>query len=309
MFEVEQIWWLAFVVIVTSLLVLDLGVFNRKAHVVKFKEAVIWTGIWISSAVLFNLGVWVFLGFEAALQFSAAYVIEKSLSIDNLFVFLLIFSHFKIPPIYQHRVLFWGILSAIVLRGIMIYFGLVLIVKFSWITYVFGVIVLLSALRLFLHKNKKSEEENIFLGKLFTRKYNSASSEIGSFFVRRNGKLYATKLLWVLFTIELTDLVFAVDSIPAVLAVSQDAFIVYSSNVFAVLGLRSMYFALSGSYQKFYYLKHGLFLILGFVGIKMILSGLFHIPILVSLIVVISIVVLAVLISFIFPHTDFSDKI
>jgi tellurite resistance protein TerC len=312
-----MIWlWVGFNLFVLAMLALDLGVFHRKAHAVSFKEAAIWSAVWISLAMVFNLGVYLFWDVlapastysngDAALAFFTGYLIEKSLSVDNIFVFVLIFTYFSVPAQYQHRVLFWGILGALVMRAILIVVGAALIKEFHWIIWIFGAFLIFTGVKMAFHKNEEVHPENNPLIRLFRRIMPVTPTYEGSkFFVRHAGKLMATPLFLVLLMVESTDLVFAVDSIPAIFAVSQDPFIVYTSNVFAILGLRSLYFLLAGVMDKFHYLKLGLAVVLTFVGVKMLtpdasalLTGVsYKIPTAVSLGVVASILAIAVVAS------------
>jgi tellurite resistance protein TerC len=280
------IWmWVGFNLFVLALLALDLGVFHRKAHAVTVKEATIWSAVWISLAMLFNLGIYLFwnnispaspyANGDAALAFFTGYLIEKSLSVDNIFVFVLIFSYFRVPAKYQHRVLFWGILGALVMRGILILVGAALIEEFHWIIWIFGAFLIFTGVRMAFHKNEELHPEDNPLVRLIRRFMPVTESYEGArFFVRDAGKLLATPLFLVLLIVESTDLIFALDSIPAIFAVTQDPFIVYTSNVFAILGLRSLYFLLAGVMDKFYYLKLGLAVVLTFVGVKMLMPDL-----------------------------------
>ena len=281
-----SIWmWVGFNVFVLALLALDLGVFHRKAHAVSVREATIWSVIWISLSMLFNLGIYFFWHVaaptspysngDAALAFFTGYLIEKSLSVDNIFVFVLIFSYFSVPAKYQHRVLFWGILGALVMRAALILIGAALIKEFHWVIWIFGAFLIFTGIRMAFHKDEELHPEDNPLVKLLKRFVPMAPDYRGaSFFVREAGKLMATPLLLVLLIVESTDLVFAVDSIPAIFAVTTDPFIVYTSNVFAILGLRSLYFLLAGVMHKFHYLKLGLSAVLTFVGVKMLLPDL-----------------------------------
>lgn len=301
-----MIWlWIGFNVFVVLMLALDLGVFHRKAHVVSIKEATIWSVVWIALALLFNLGIYLFWdqlapnsaysNSQAALAFFTGYLIEKSLSVDNIFVFVLIFTFFTVPPIYQHRVLFWGILGALLMRGALIAVGAALLKEFHWVIYVFGAFLIFTGIRMALHRNEKMHPEQNPLVKLLRKIMPVTENYEGDhFFVRRAGKLMATPLFLVLVLVESTDLIFAVDSIPAIFAVTQEAFIVYTSNVFAILGLRSLYFLLSGVVDKFYYLKLGLSVVLVFVGIKMTIVDLYKIPVGVSLGVIFSILAMSI---------------
>jgi len=297
----HSIWeWVLFNGFVLAMLALDLGVFNRKAHVISFKEAVTWSVVWIAIAVAFGLGVGVIFNHTLAMEFFAGYTLEKALSVDNIFVILLIFTSFKVPSMYQHRVLFWGIIGALVMRGLFIWGGISLIQTFHWIIYVFGAFLVFTALKMAIVNEKEQDVHDSKVLALLRRVIPVSPDYHGqSFFVRLNGTLTATPLFAVLLLVESTDLIFAVDSIPAILAVSRDPFIVYTSNVFAILGLRSLYFALAGFVDRFYYLKYALSIILGFVGVKMIVSGVYKVPISWSLGFIFSVLVLSVVASFI----------
>ncbi len=270
----DTIWlWVGFNLFVLAMLALDLGVFHRKAHVVSFREAMGWTVAWVTLAALFNIGIWHFAGAEKALEFTTGYVIEYSLSVDNIFVFALLFSYFAVPAAYQHRVLFWGILGALVLRALMIVAGTVLITKFAWIIYVFGAFLILTGIKMIVKREEEIHPERNPVVKWFKKLMPVTSDYRGDkFFVRENGVRMATPLFVVLLLVEISDIIFAVDSIPAIFAVTKDPFIVYTSNVFAILGLRSLYFALAGVLDKFHYLKIGLGIVLTFVGVKMLLG-------------------------------------
>ena len=270
----DTLWlWVGFNVFVLAMLALDLGVFHRKAHVVSFRESIAWTVVWITLAMIFNLGVGHFLGDEKGLEFFTGYVIEKSLSVDNVFVIALLFSYFAVPAIYQHKVLFWGILGALIMRAAMIAAGSKLITEFGWVIYIFGAFLILTGIKMIVKNETEIHPEKNPLVRLFKRFMPVTNEFRGDrFFVRENGVLFATPLFVVLLIVEFTDLIFAVDSIPAIFAVTTDPFIVYTSNVFAILGLRSLYFALSGVMDKFHYLKIGLGVILTFVGVKMLLA-------------------------------------
>jgi len=295
----ESIWmWIGFNVFVLAMLALDLGVFHRKAHAVSVKEATIWSVFWITLALAFNVGVYFWRGSETAFEFLAGYLIEKSLSVDNIFVFVLIFTAFSVPATSQHRVLFWGILGALVMRGALILIGAILLKQFHWIIYLFGAFLIFTGVKMAVHRNEEAHPEKNPLINLLRRFIPLTHHYDGDkFFVRHAGKLLATPLLLVLFVVESTDLVFAVDSIPAIFAVTQDPFIVYTSNVFAILGLRSLYFVFASVVNKFYYLKLGLSAILAFVGVKMVLVDVYKIPITVSLSVIALILVIAMVAS------------
>lgn len=295
--------WIGFNVFVLAMLALDLGVFHRKAHEVKVKEALIWSAVWIALALLFNLGVYFWRGPEVALEFFTGYLIEKSLSVDNIFVFILIFSYFSVPALYQHKVLFWGILGALLMRAILIAVGATLIAKFHWIIYVFGGFLIITGIKMAVQKSTGIHPEKNPLVRLFKRFMPVTNDYRGEkFFIRENGRRFATPLFLVLLMVEFTDLVFAVDSIPAIFAITKDPFIVYTSNVFAILGLRSLYFALAGVMGYFHYLKIGLAVVLVFVGTKMMLVDVYKIPIALSLSVVGGILLLSVLASLIWPR-------
>ncbi len=276
--------WIAFNIFVLAMLALDLGVFHRKAHVVKIKEALGWTALWITLALLFNLGVYFWHGSGPALEFLTGYLIEKALSVDNIFVFLLIFSYFDVPLLYQHKVLFWGILGALIMRAVFIAVGITLIQKVHWIIYLFGGFLILTGVKIALENKKEVRPERNPALRIFKRLVPvSDHYENGKFFTSREGRTLATPLLVVLLIVETTDIVFAVDSIPAILAITLDPFIVYTSNVFAILGLRALYFALAGMMQLFQHLHYGLAAVLVFVGTKMLLSSFWKIPIGVAL--------------------------
>lgn len=300
---VNEFVWIGFLVFVMLMLILDLGVFHRNSHEVKVKEALIWSGVWISLALLFNYGLYLYMGKEKALEFLAGYLIEKSLSVDNLFVFIMLFSYFNVSPKYQHKVLFWGIIGALVLRAIFIFAGVALISKFHWIIYLFGVFLLFTGAKMLFHDDKEVEPDKNPLVRLFKRFFPVTDSMSGGrFFVKINAKRFATPLFIVLLIVEFTDLIFAVDSIPAILAVSNDTFIIFTSNVFAILGLRSLYFALAGITKYFHYLKYGLSVILIFIGVKMLIVDLYKIPIVYSLLTIVGILAVSVLLSVVFPQ-------
>jgi tellurite resistance protein TerC len=279
--------WGGFSVFVIGMLSLDLGVFHRKAHSVSVREALIWTAVWIALAMVFNLFVYHYFEKEKALEFFTAYLVEKSLSIDNIFVIIMIFAYFKVPEAYQHKVLFWGIFGALVMRVIFIFAGVELIHKFHWLIYIFGGFLVITGIRMVSGEDKPMEPEKNPLVRMVKKLIPVTTSFEGdNFFVRKDDKLWATPLFIVVVLIEATDLIFAVDSIPAIIAISDDAFIVYTSNVFAILGLRSLYFALAGIEKYFQYLKYGLAVILVFVGIKMCIMDFYKIPVEISLVVI-----------------------
>ena len=270
----DTLWlWGGFTLFVLAMLALDLGVFNRKAHAVSFKEALTWTGVWVALAMIFNAGVWHFAGPQKALEFFTGYLIEYSLSVDNVFIFALIFSYFAVPPQWQHKVLFWGILGALVMRVIMIFAGVALISRFGWILYIFGAFLIFTGLKMIFSKAEEVHPEHNPIVRWF-RKLVPVSSghHDDKLVVRVNGRLMATPLMVVLVCVEVTDVIFAVDSIPAIFAVTLDPFIIYTSNVFAIMGLRSLYFVLGGMMGMFHYLKLGLGCVLTFIGVKMLLG-------------------------------------
>jgi len=303
------IWlWVGFNLFVLAMLALDLGVFHRKSHVVSAKEALIWSVVWISLSLVFNAVIYYFWDVmmpgsdysnrDAALAFLTGYLIEKSLSVDNIFVFILIFSFFAVPAVYQHRVLFWGILGALVMRGILIAVGATLIKEFHWIIYIFGAFLIFTGIRMARHQDEEVHPDKNPVVKFFRRLMPVTETfEEDKFFIRRNGKLLATPLFLILLIVESTDLVFAVDSIPAIFAVTQDPFIVYTSNVFAILGLRALYFLLADVMDKFQYLKLGLSAVLTFVGIKMVIVDFYKIPMVVSLGIIAGILTVSILAS------------
>ena len=294
-----NIWlWIGFNVFVLAMLALDLGVFHRKAHTVSITEASIWSIVWITLALTFNAGLYFFSGPEPALQFFTGYLIEKSLSVDNIFVFVLLFTYFAVPAAYQHRVLFWGILGALLMRGIMIVLGAILLDMFHWIIYLFGAFLIVTGVRMAFHQEAEVHPERNPLLKLVrlilpvTHDY-----EHDRFVVRRAGQVLVTPLLLVLLVVETTDVIFALDSIPAIFAVTQNPFLVYTSNVFAILGLRSLYFVFANAMGRFSYLKLGLAVVLSFVGVKMVLADIFHIPTALSLGVIAVVLTVAIVTS------------
>ena len=290
--------WAAFTGLVLTMLALDLGVFHRTAHEVGMREAAVWSVVWVALALAFNGWLTTSFGAQRGMEFLTGYLIEKALAVDNIFVFLIIFASFKVPAAYQHRVLFWGILGALVMRALFIFAGAALLMRFHWVIYVFGAFLLLTGLKLLWQRDSEPHPERNPLFRLFTRLVPSVPEYHGSrFTVRQHGKWFATPLLLVLVLIEFTDLVFAVDSIPAIFAVTRDPFIVYTSNIFAILGLRAMFFLLAGVMDRFAYLKVGLSFVLMFVGTKMVLMDVYKIPIGVSLATIAAILAASVLFS------------
>ncbi len=300
--------WIGFLAFVLAMLVLDLGVFQRKAHAISVREALIWTGVWIALALLFNLGVYHWFGAEHALEFLSGYVIEKALSVDNIFVFIVVFSVFAVPAKFQPRVLMWGILGALVLRAVFIVLGAALLHRFHWVSYFFGAFLVFTGAKLLFQREGEVHPERNPLFRLFRRLVRSVGDyREGHFVVVENGKRYATPLLLVLVAIETTDIVFAVDSIPAIFAITTDPFIVFTSNIFAILGLRALYFALAGMMGRFHYLKIGLSIVLAFVGAKMLIAGVYKVPIVVSLLIIASVLVVSVVASLFRPPAKPTD--
>lgn len=297
--QVSIYFWIGFHIFIFLMLALDLGIFNKKAHKVPVKEALIWSSVWISLALLFNGFILFEFGKIKALEFLTGYVVEYSLSVDNIFVFILIFSYFGVKDEYQHKILFWGIIGALVMRGIFIFAGVALINRFHWIVIIFGGFLVFTGIKMMLQKTTQVDPGKNPLIRIF-RKFIPVTDEThgGKLIMRINNRTYATPLFLVLLVVESSDLIFAVDSIPAILAISKETFIVYTSNIFAILGLRSLYFAVAGLMQYFRYLKIGLSIILTFVGLKM-LASFFHyeIPILLSLSIIISILLLSIIAS------------
>ena len=300
-----SIWfWVAFIAFVLGMLALDLGVFHRKAHVIHPKEAAIWTGVWVTLAMLFAAGLAVFQSPHVALTFITGYVIEESLSVDNIFVIVMIFSYFRVPEKYQHRVLFWGIIGALLMRGLFIGLGALLLARFHWIIYIFGAMLVITGIRMAFKQDEEFDGESNAVVRTarralpFTQRYDGHH-----FFTVENGRRLATPLLLVLVLVEFTDLIFAVDSIPAIFAVTSDPFLVFTSNIFAVLGLRSLYFLLANVVYKFHFLKYGLSVILTFVGAKMLLESFFKLPILLSLAVIVGVLAVSIVLSLVFPQS------
>ena len=295
-------WWIFFAFFILAMLALDLGVFNRKSHVIKMKEAMLWTLFWVTLALLFGTGIYFFYGHGKAMEFLAGYLIEYSLSIDNLFVFMLIFRFFNVPRAYEHKALFWGILMALATRAVFIFAGVALINTFSWVMYIFGAFLIFTGIKMALNKQTEVHPDKNIAIKLLRYVIPVTSRFSGArFFVVKRGVRHATPMLAVLLALETTDILFAIDSIPAVLAISKDPFIIYTSNVFAILGLRSLFFAISGLMKLFHLLHYGLAAILTFVGIKMLIEDFFHVPVTISLLVIASILVMSIVSSLIWP--------
>lgn len=299
-----SIWfWVGFIAFVLAMLALDLGVFNRTPHVVTTREALTWTTVWVGLALVFAGGLAIFADHQAALTFLTGYVIEESLSVDNIFVIVLIFQYFAVPAQYQHRVLFWGILGALIMRGLFIGLGAALLARFEWIIYIFGALLVVTGIRMAVKQDEEFDGEQNVVVK-FVRRFLpvTAGYQGKHFFTLENGKRHATPLFLVLVLVETTDLIFAIDSIPAIFGITRDPFLVFTSNIFAVMGLRSLFFLLANVVTKFHLLKYGLAVILTFVGSKMILEVWMHIPILVSLGVVIGVLAASIAASLVWPE-------
>jgi tellurite resistance protein TerC len=303
--------WIGFALFILAMLALDLGVFHRKAHAVSFKEALGWTAIWVSLALLFGAGVWHIAGPEKALEFYTGWLIEYSLSVDNVFVFALIFSYFAVPPAWQHKVLFWGILGALIMRLAMIAAGAALIGRFNWMLYLFGAFLIFTGIKMAFRQSERIHPEHNPVVRCFRRLVPVTSDYRGdNFVVREGGRSWTTPLLVVLVCVETTDLLFATDSIPAIFAVTLDPFIVYTSNVFAILGLRSLYFVLAGAMALFHFLKFGLGLVLTFVGVKMLLAHTtWRIDTLSALLVVATVIAASVVASLISRRRKVRNKL
>lgn len=306
MFAVHSVWeWLAFFGIITFMLTLDLGVFHKKVHKVSIKESLAWTGVWISLAMMFNVWVYHTMGPQKGLEFLSGYLIEKALSVDNIFVISLIFTYFRVPAQYQHRVLFWGVIGALFFRIIFIFAGVALINKFSWMIYVFGVFLIFTGLKMLKGEEKTIDIEANPIIKIVKKFFKITKEFDGeNFRTHHKGQNYFTPLFLVLVMIETTDIIFAVDSIPAILAITPDPYIVFTSNVFAILGLRSLYFALNGIMEMFEYINYALSGILVFVGVKMIITPWYHLPTFLSVIVIFSLLLISVIASIYWPRKN-----
>lgn len=298
MIEVSNTFWLGFIAFLAISIAIDLGFAKKKEEGLSFKDAFVRVGIWTSLAVLFGAGLWHYLGAKSALEFFTGYVIELSLSMDNVFIIAIIFTHFSVPMKYQHRVLFWGVVGALIMRFIMIGLGSALVREYAWVLYFFGAFLVFTGVKLLRQKHEAFDPGEAWVVRMAGKLFPITSGFVGNrFFVRQHGKLCATPLFVVLLLVEMTDLVFAVDSVPAIFAVTLDPFIVFTANAFAILGLRSMYFLLAGLIPKFHYLKTGLSALLIFVGTKMLIVEFYHIPVAVSLTVVVGILAVAVVAS------------
>jgi tellurite resistance protein TerC len=297
--------WVGFIVFIIVMLVLDLKVFQRREHDIMVKEALLWTLFWIVLSLGFNLGIYFFMGVDYALEFLTGYLIEKALSVDNIFVFIIIFAYFGVPPRFQHKILFWGILGAIVMRAAFIFAGVALIERLHWVIYVLGIFLVYIGIKLAFEKEKKVHPDKNPMLKIVKRLFPVVTDYTGNkFFTRQAGKTFATPLFIVLIAIESTDIVFAVDSIPAILSITRHPFIVFTSNIFAILGLRALYFAISGIMQLFAYLNYGLSLILVFVGVKMLIADFYKIPVVIALGTVGGILAISIILSLIFPPKE-----
>ena len=290
--------WIGFVAFILILLLLDLGIFHKKSHTVGFKESILWSGVWIALAMAFNVVILYWRGQDDFMLFLTGYVIEKSLSVDNLFVFLLIFGYFKIPNEYQHKVLFYGILGALIMRAIFIWAGIAIIEKFHWVIYIFGAFLVLSGIKMLRPQSDDHDLEKSWVI-MWTKKIFPTTPHFhgDKFFVRQNGVLMITPLFITLIFVEFSDLVFAIDSIPAIIGITNDPFLVFTSNVFAILGLRSLYFALKGFADIFHYLKYGLAVILMFIGVKMLISKIYHVPVPLTMLVIFGVLMISVFAS------------
>ncbi|MFN3284979.1 MAG: TerC family protein [bacterium] len=300
--NVEVLLWIVFHVVVGAMLAIDLGVFQRTPHKLSIREATLWSVVWIGAALLFNAGVWALEGSQVGLEWLTAYLVEKALSVDNLFVFLVIFSYFAVPDHLQPRVLLWGVLGAVVMRASLILVGVTLVKLFHWVLYFFGALLVYTGWKLFRHREETVDPSQNPVLRAVRRRFPVTETYVGGrFFVRREGRLWVTPLFLVLVVVESTDLMFAVDSIPAVLAITHHMFTAYTSNIFAILGLRALFFVLAGIMDMFRYLKYGLSLVLVFIGLKMLVADFYKVPIGVSLGVVAAILAVSVLASVLIP--------
>jgi tellurite resistance protein TerC len=303
----ENLILLLFNVFIVLMLALDLGIIQKKAHFPSMKEALGWTAVWVSLAILFGLFIWYERGSVKALEFYTGYVVEEALSVDNVFVFIVIFSYFSVPKHAQHKVLFWGILGAIIFRAIFIVAGAALISQFHWIIYLLGAFLIFTAIKLAVQRETEVHPEHNPLIRLARKLFPVTKDYVGEkFFILQNGKRFATPLFLVLLMVESTDIAFATDSIPAIFAITQDTFIIYTSNIFAILGLRSLYFVVAGFMKEFRYLKYGLSIVLGFIGVKMLIEPWYQIPILSSLAAIFIIIAASIVLSIL--HPDKKEK-
>ncbi len=301
----QYLMWGGFVLFIIAMLILDLKVLQRRSHVMPVKEALLWVAFWVSLALIFNVGIYFYFGMDSALEFLTGYLVEYSLSVDNIFVFALIFSYFGIPSEYRHKALLWGILGAIVMRAIFILAGVAMINRLHWIIYVFGAFLVYIGIKIAFEKDREMDPGKNPILRLVKRFLPVTESyEGGRFFVRRAGRIFATPMLIVVIVIETTDVIFAVDSIPAILSITLNPFIVYTSNIFAILGLRALYFALAGIMDLFHYLNYGLAAILVFVGVKMLISDYYKIPVAGALGFIVLVLATAIVASIMFPKKD-----
>lgn len=291
--------WLGFIFLILILLIIDLGIFQRKAHAIKMREAILLTIFWIVLALIFNVVIYFYFGSQKAFEFLTGYIVEKALSVDNLFVFILIFAYFKTDPKYQHKILFWGILGALITRGIFIFTGIELVERFHFFIYIFGIFLIYTALKLMRSDDGEPDVDpgNNKIVKYFSKIVRVKKDYAGSNFFVKESPFAVTPLFIVLLVIESTDVMFAFDSIPAIISITTDKFIVYSSNIFAILGLRALYFVIARLMPMFYYLNYGLAIVLGFIGVKMIISDWYHVPIALSLSVVGGILLVSIISS------------
>ena len=298
----SPLYWAIFGAIVVLALAIDLGIFHREAHVVRMKEAAVWTSIWASLALGFNAFIYYRFGAVRAAEFLQGWLLEYALSVDNVFVFLVVFRYFRVPQEHLHRVLFWGIIGAVISRGFFIAVGAVIITRFHWVMYILGAFLVYTAIRILMQKDSEIDPAKNFALRLARRIFRTTEEYEGQkFLIRRNGQLWATPLLIVLFVVEMSDIVFAVDSIPAIFGVTTDVFIVFTSNIFAILGLRSLFFLIEGLVAKLRFLKIGVALILAFIGVKILIKGLYEIPVAVSLGVLASVLAVSAIASLLIP--------
>lgn len=302
--------WSIFAAIILVTLTLDLGIFHRENREIGVREALLWSLVWISISLLFDLGIYLYSGSGPAVQFLTGYLIEKSLSVDNIFVFMLIFNYFNVPSKYQHQILFWGIIGAVIMRGVLIVTGITLIHRFQWVIYIFGTFLIVTGIKMIFKREKQIDPDKNPILRLLQRQHFLPVISIypeGKFFIKRKGIYLTTPLFIVLLIIETSDIMFALDSIPAILSITTDPFIVFSSNIFAILGLRSLYFALAGMMKIFHYLHYGLGIILAFVGVKMMIAEFYEIPVGIALATIAGILLICILLSISFPPGS-SDK-
>jgi tellurite resistance protein TerC len=301
----EALLWIGFLVFITGMLILDLKVLQKKEHEIQIREALLWTLFWIVLSLLFNVGIYFYMGVDYALEFLTGYLIEKALSVDNIFVFIIIFTYFSVPPRYQHKILFWGILGAVIMRGVFIFAGVAIIQRLHWVIYILGAFLVYIGIKMAFAKEKKIHPEKNPILRTFNKLYPVDYDYKGNkFFTKKAGRLVATPLFVVLIVIETTDIMFAVDSIPAILSITLHPFIVFTSNIFAILGLRALYFAVSGIMKLFKFLNYGLSIILVFVGVKMLISDYYKIPVSIALSVVGGILAVSIILSLVVTRRE-----